>query len=97
MFSQKKAFLMFSQKKAFLMFSQKKDFFIFSEMEPCTFQPTLKKQKIIHPKKISYTWGNENPKKFVIFFQKKAVLMFQEMETLKNLLIFQEVTYIAWK
>ena len=44
----------------------------------------------IHPEKISYTSGNKNPKKFIAFSQKKAVLIF--LETLKKLLIFQEVT-----
>ena len=50
-------------------------------MEPCTFQSNLEREKI-HTQKISYTSGNENLDKF---------LMFQEMETLKKLLIFQEV------
>ena len=34
-------------------------------------------------------------KKILIFSQKKAVLMFEKKETLKNLFIFQEVTYKA--
>ena len=38
-----KKILIFSQKKAFLIFSQKEVFLIFLEMEPCTFQPKLKK------------------------------------------------------
>ena len=44
---------------------------------------------------MSYTSGNRNPEKFLIFSQKKAFLIFQETETLKKLPIFQEVTYKA--
>ena len=39
------------------------------------------KSKKIHPGKISYTSGNGNPEKF---------LMFQETETLKNFLYFRK-------
>ena len=49
-----------------LIFSQKKAFLIFPEMEPCTFQPKLKKLKKIHHKKISYTSGKGNPEKTYI-------------------------------
>ena len=46
-----------------------------------------------------------NIKKFLSFSQKKAFLIFQEMELSyisgngnpKNLLIFEEVTFLAWK
>ena len=38
-----KKILIFCQKKAFLIFSPKKAFLIFPEMEPCTFQPKIKK------------------------------------------------------
>ena len=41
--SNNKKILIFSQNKAFLIFSQKKAFLVFLEMEPCTFQPGLKK------------------------------------------------------
>ena len=37
--------LIFSQKEAFLIFSLKKVFLIFQEMEPCTFQLKIEKQK----------------------------------------------------
>ena len=81
-FSQKKAFLILSQKKTFLLFSKKKAFLIFLEMELCTFHLQAREIKKTHSGKIAYTSGNENPEQFDIF---------QETETLKKLLIFQEV------
>ena len=62
-------------------------------MKPCIFwlQPKsflLEKLLIFFPK-------NSIFKKILIFSQKKAVLMFEKKETLKNLFIFQEVTYKA--
>ena len=38
-----KTILIFSRKKVFLIFSQNKALLIYAEMEPCTFQPGLKK------------------------------------------------------
>ena len=70
-----------------------KNFLIFVEMEFWHFQPKLKKC----PEEIYYASGNGNPKKILIFSQKKAALIFREKETLKKLLIFQEVTWKAWK
>ena len=58
----------------------KKNSYIFSN-KTLLFSRQARKVKEIHPEKISYTSGNRNPDNF-----------FQEMETLKKLLIFQEVT-----
>ena len=69
--------------------SKIKKFLIFPEMEPCTFQPKLKKIKKSTSTKISYTSGNKNPKKFLIFSQKKAVLIFWQTEPPKKFFIFQ--------
>ena len=72
-----------SNTKKIIIFSQKKAFLIFS-LEPCTFQPKVKKEKIIHPEKHSYISGNRPPlppqKSYILrngTFEFKA-LIFQE-------------------
>ena len=83
-----KKILIFSQKKAFLIFwkielsdSKVKKRLIFLEIKTCTSQPKPKKKKKNPPRQNLFTLGNGNLK----------------TETLKKLLIFQEVTYKAWK
>ena len=49
-----------SKIKKIFIFSQKEAFLIFLEMEPCTFQPMLKKTK------------TKTKQELLIFFQKKA-------------------------
>ena len=97
-----KKILIFSQKKAFLVFFQKKTVLIF----PGTELPSSSKEKRNHflyfPK-----WNAEllrpspktkrNPlRENLLYFRKRKplkILIFQQTETLKKLLIFQEVTY----
>ena len=55
-----------------LIFSQKKALHIFSEMEPCTFQPKLEKEKITYPGKISYILRHGNSEKFFYIFSKEG-------------------------
>ena len=69
--------------------SKIKRFLIFTEMELWTFQPKLKKKpnsnnKKNTPREFSYSSGNGNPQKLIIFFQKKAVLVFRETKNLKD-------------
>ena len=54
-------------------------------MEPCTFQPMLKKIKTT-PSEFLYS----NIKKFPKFSQEKTVLIFQGMESQKKIVIFEE-------
>ena len=49
-----------SKIKKIFIFSQKEAFLIFLEMEPCTFQPMLKKKQ------------TKKKQELLIFFQKKA-------------------------
>ena len=83
-----KKILIFSQKKAFLIFwkielsdSKVKKRLIFLEIKTCASQPKPKKKKKNPPRQNFFTLGNGNLK----------------TETLKKVLIFQEVTYKAWK
>ena len=78
-----KKVLIFSQKKAFLIFrkielsdSKVKKRLIFLEMKTCASQPKSKKKKKNPPQQNFFTLGNGNLK----------------TETLKKLLIIQEVT-----
>ena len=67
------------------IFSQKKAFLIFPEMEPCTFQHRVEKKiKKIHPKKISYTSGNENTPKNAYIFSKESFSYISENENLRK-------------
>ena len=69
-------------KKA-LIFLQKKAFLIFPQLNPCTFHPQARKIKEIQPGKMSYTSGNENPQKVILFSEKKAILILWETKTPK--------------
>ena len=51
------------------------------------FSPQAREVKEIDSRKISYTSGNGNPEKLLVFSKKKVVLTFQEMETWKKLYI----------
>ena len=62
---------------------------IFQKWSPALFSPSSKNKKI-HPEKITYTSGNENPGKNFCILSKGIVLMFRETENLKNLFTFQE-------
>ena len=86
--------LIFSLRKAFLIFSQKKAFLLFPEVESCTFQSKIEKQKNSTTRKFCILQETKTLTKFLVFFKKKATLMFGESETLKKLL-FQDVTYKA--
>ena len=65
-----------------------KKILIFPEMEPCTFQPKLKKE-IKHPRKFITLQETKAPKNF-LYFLKKVVVLFRETENLKTLFLFQE-------
>ena len=86
-------------KKNSYIFSKENFSYIFSKESFCYisgngtlhFLPQARKIKEIHSRKISYSSGNENPEKFLIFSQKKAVLMFQETDGSMNLLISMDV------
>ena len=56
----------FSQKKAFLLISY------ISRYGTLHFSARPQKLKKSTPRKISYTLGNENPEKFLIFFSKES-------------------------
>ena len=72
-----------SKIKKIFIFSQKEAFLIFLEMEPCTFQPMLKKKK-----------KQKKNKSFLFFFKRKLCsrkLKIQETETTKEFLMFEEM------
>ena len=73
-------------------FSQKKAHLIFSQMKTCTFHPKLKKKKKKYWKKISYTPGNRDPPKIIIFLSKEKLFM-----NFRKLDICQVVTCCARK
>ena len=85
--SQKKVFVIFSQKKGFFIFSQKKTFPKFSEMNP---SPENKR----NPPREQFLilQEMETAPKFAVLSKKKVFLIYLETETLKKILIFQEVT-----
>ena len=74
--------LLYFLEKIHCVFS-KEIFLYFSRNGTHIFQSKLKKSKKILQENISYTSGNGNPHKFLIFW---------ETENLKKLLILQEVT-----
>ena len=83
-FSKRKLFL-YSRERNFLALVKKKEIISFiSRNETLHFSAQALKLKEIHSGKIYYTSGNGNPLK---------ILIFQQTETLKKLLILQEVTY----
>ena len=82
--------LYFLREKLFLYFLKRKLFLYFHKWSPTLFSRSLKSKKI-SSKEISYISGNEDPGKFLEFFQKKAFLIFWEKGTRENLLIFQKI------
>ena len=83
-FSKRKLFL-YSRERNFLALVKKKEIiFYISRNGTLHFSAQALKLKEIHSGKIYCTSGNGNPLK---------ILIFQQTETLKKLLIFQEVTY----
>ena len=73
-----------------LYFLRGKLFLYFHKWSPTLFSRSLKSKKI-SSEEISYISGNEDPGKFLEFFQKKAFLIFWEKGTRENLLIFQKI------
>ena len=71
-------------KKAFLIYSQRKGFSYISQNGTIHLSAQALKIKEIHLRKISYTSGNGNLKKILIFSQKNTFFKFQKTEILKR-------------
>ena len=109
-FSQRKSFLIFSQKKFFLIFPKMEPYPRNKKIPPpkkklpCIsghgtqhLSAQAQRTKKIHPKKISCTSKNKNPKKNLLYFLKRKLFLHVRIwnfstPNLKKILTYQEGT-----